>query len=121
MSNYNIKLNMAAFKHSVKKMKGKPGPNGEERLVECLVIPLEANHLFRGEKGLYMDITAIEVKQPKFDDTHLLKQGLPKDVYDKLTEDEKKATPIFGNMGPWKGGSEPTLAAPEDEDSDLPF
>ncbi len=115
-SNYNVKLNMAAFKHVVRKMKNKAGVEQE-----CIIIPLEANHLFKGDKGLYVDITAIAVKEPKFDDTHILKQGLPKEIYDALTDDQKKQTPIFGNMGPWKKNEAAIVVDEGDEESDLPF
>lgn len=116
--NFNIKLNVCAFKHVIRKMKNKAG-----EMVECLIMPLEANHAFPGEKGRYIDITAIAVKNPKFDDTHILKQSLPKEVYEKMNDDEKKSTPIFGNMGPWKGGKSEAGAVVDNgaEDDDLPF
>jgi len=114
--NFNIKINYAAHVHVVRKMKNKAG-----EMVECLILPIEANHLFKGDKGLYCDITAIAVNNPKFDDTHILKQGLPKEVYDALTEDQKKSTPIFGNMGPWKKTEASMVTDEGDEDSDLPF
>lgn len=118
MENFNIKQNLAAFKHIVRKMKNKAGV-----LVDCVIIPLEANHVFTGEKGLWVDITAIAVKEPKFDDTHILKQGLPKEVYEKLTDEQKKSQPIFGNMGPWKSGKNEPAANIDNgaEDDDLPF
>ena len=114
MSNFNIKLNLLGFKHSVRSMKGANG------MIDCIVIPLAANHLFKGEKGIYVDITAIEVKNPKFDDTHILKQGLPKEVYEAMTDEEKAATPIFGNMGPWQSKGQPAMVE-QPEDDDLPF
>lgn len=117
-SNFNLKLNIAAFKHVVRKMKNKAGEQ-----VECIIIPVESNHIFKGEKGLYADITAIAVKNPKYDDTHILKQGLPKEVYEALTDEQKNSTPIFGNMGPWKSGKGESAANIDngDEDDDLPF
>lgn len=116
-SNYNVKINLAAFKHVVRKMKSK---NGDQ---ECLIIPLASNHLFKGDKGLYVDITAIAVKEPKFDDTHILKQGLPKEIYDALTDEQKKAQPIFGNMGPWKSGKNEASVVTDagSDDDELPF
>ncbi len=116
--NYNIKQNLAAFKHVVRKMKNKAG-----EMVDCVIIPLEANHVFTGEKGLWVDLTAIAVKKPQFDDTHILKQGLPKEVYEAMTDEQKKNTPIFGNMGPWKKGGNAAAANADgaDESDDLPF
>lgn len=118
MENFNCKINLAAFKHVVRKMKNKAG---EE--VKVIIIPLPDNHVFEGEKGLWVDLTAIAVANPKYDDTHIIKQGLPKEVYEKLTDEEKKNTPIFGNMGPWKnkGVAGANVQTTADIDDDLPF
>lgn len=101
MSNLSIRLNMAALKHTVQKMKGKSGE------VEVLVIPIEANHLYRGEKGMYLDATAFELKEPKErngkTDTHLVKVSLPKEIYSAMSQEEKNAQPIFGNISSWGG------------------
>lgn len=117
--NYNIKLNLAGLKHVVRKEKRKDGSE-----VECLIIPIDANYLYRGEKGLYADITAIEPKTaPKegYLDSHFLKLSLPKEVYEKLTDDERKATPIIGNMRPWVSNSNEPPIVVQNEEDDLPF
>lgn len=109
MSNLNIRLNLAALQHTVQKMKGKSGE------LEVLVIPIEANHLFKGEKGLYLDATAFELKEPKErngkTDTHLVKISLPKEIYSKMTQEEKNAQPIFGNVSSWDGAGSSNEAA----------
>jgi hypothetical protein len=121
MSNLNIRLNMAALQHTVQKMKGKSGE------IEVLVIPIEANHLFKGEKGLYLDATAFELKEPKErngkTDTHLVKISLPKEVYSKMTQEEKNAQPIFGNVSSWGEGGSSNEAATQTSaaGSDLPW
>lgn len=117
-SNYNIKQNLCSFKHVVRKMKSQSG-----EMVDVIIIPIAANHVFPGEKGLWVDLIAIALKSPKFEDTHIVKQSLPKEVYEKMTDDEKKNTPIFGNMGPWsgKGGSPANEQPGADIDEDLPF
>lgn len=121
MGNISIKLNLAGLKHAVRIEKGKTGEQ------ECIIIPIAQNNLFKGEKGLYLDLTAIEIKdRSKFaadqKDTHLVKQSMPKDVYEKMTEEEKKAMPILGNAILWTGNSnEPALAEPTPENDDLPF
>ena len=68
--------------------------------IECLIIPIDQNYLVRGEKGLYLDLQANELKEKKADrkDTHLIKQGFPKEVFDAMTDEEKKTTPIIGNL-----------------------
>lgn len=58
---------------------------------------------FLGEKGVYLDITAIEIKNKvgESKDTHLLKQNVKKEVYDAMTEDQRNAMPILGNAINW--------------------
>lgn len=116
--NISSKINLAGLKHSVRKIKGTSGE------LECLVIPIAINNLFKGEKGVYLDLTGFEIKNKvnESKDTHLVKQSFPKDVYDKMTEDEKKATPVLGSHILWTGGSmgDATLVV-QDEADDLPF
>lgn len=118
MGNISIKLNLSGLKHAVREEKGQSG------MQKCIIIPIAQNNLFEGEKGLYLDLTAIELKNPAPDqkDTHLLKQNMPKDLYEKMTEDERKALPILGNAKVWGTSSnEPQLNQPTPPDSDLPF
>lgn len=119
MSNLKIKLNLAALKHVVRKEKRKDGSE-----VECLIIPIDQNYLYRGDKGMYLDLTAIESKEgPKagYKDTHFIKQSLPKEVYDKMTDDQRKSTPIMGNLFPWDNTSSEAAVVNQNEDDDLPF
>lgn len=118
MPNFSTKLNLAALHHSRKILKGQSGD------IDCLIIPINANNLFKGEKGLYLDLTHIEIKNPAEGqtDSHLVKQNLPKEVYEKLTEDERKKLPIMGNSRVWGGNqNEPALVEPLEDDDDLPF
>lgn len=118
MSNLTTKLNLAGLKHSRKLMKGQSGD------IDCLIIPINENNLFIGEKGLYLDLQHHEIKNPAKDqtDSHLVKQSLPKEVYEKLTEDEKKAVPILGNTRTWVAqNNDAQLAEAQTEEDDLPF
>jgi hypothetical protein len=116
------KINLGQLEHVVMKKKSKE--SGE---IECMVIPIEKNHLFKGKDGnIYLDIVAFELKDPKHNDTHLVKQSFPKEVRDKQTEEEKNSTPILGNLNvnAGGGGSAPNNPAPGveiTEDDDLPF
>ena len=122
MSNISIKINLRQLKSAVRTMKGASGD------IECVVIPIAANHLIVGEKGIYLDMQAYELKEKKADrkDTHLVKQGFPKEVFDAMTEEEKKTTPIIGNLVVW-GFTEPAPVNVEivetqpGESDDLPF
>ena len=120
MSNISTKINLAGLVHAVQTKKSKSG------MVECLVIPIDQNFLYRGEKGLYLDLTHFEIMdKSKFaegqKDTHLVKQSLPKDVYENMSEDQRKAFPILGSTIVWGGRNEIPLASPISEDDDLPF
>lgn len=124
MSSISIKIDLRQLKHIIQKLKRKDGTE-----VECLTIPINENNLFKGEKGVYLDLTAFELKnkQPGSKDTHIVKQSLPKEVFEKMTDEEKRALPILGNAIVWeRQESTPNVIqeafepVPEETD-DLPF
>ena len=122
MSRISGKLNLLQL-HAVRKMiTGQLGP------VECLVIPIEKNKLFIGNKGIYLDLIAFEIDPAKRNaeskDTHLVKQSFSKEVREAMSEDELKSMPIIGNFQVWSGQveTEPTSPATlQNEEDDLPF
>jgi len=95
MSKISSKINLTQFKHKVMKLQGKSG------LIDCIVLPIDANHFYRGEKGIYMDLVGLELKKKKDNQTHLIKQSLPKELYDKMSDQEKNETPIVGSHIVW--------------------
>lgn len=122
MGNISTKINLAAFAGaSIIK-------SGRNKDVDCIIIPIEMNHFFKSEKGaVYLDLQGFEIAADKrkadSKDTHLVKQSLSKDVFSKMTDEEKRAMPILGNHIVWdESGSRTeiatTVAASED---DLPF
>ena len=122
MSNISVKINLRQLKSTVRVMKAESGD------IECLVIPIGVNHLVKGEKGIYLDLMGFELKVKRDDSkqTHIVKQSLPKEVYEVMTDEQKKEMPIVGNMIVW-GFQE---AAPveyavadmsQPEGDDLPF
>ena len=93
--NKNIKIDLTAFTGAGKIIL--TGKDGKQK--KCLVIPIEENNLYEGEKGIYADFIAWEMREKKENGaTHLIKQSLPKEVRDGLTDLEKKALPIFGDL-----------------------
>lgn len=134
MGNISIKLNLRQLKHVEREMKGQG-----DKMIKCLIIPLEENMIYQGEKGAYLNLTAIEIKdRSKFTadqkDTHLIKQDVPKDKYEAMSEEQKKSLPIFGNAILWgRQESSPVESseisnsavdaymANDDDDSALPF
>lgn len=123
MSRISGKLNLLNLHGVVKMIPGKMGP------VECVVIPLEKNKLFKGEKGIYLDLIAFEIAHDKrregSKDTHLVKQSFSKEVRESMTEEQIKALPILGSLQVWDEGfteSEPVSSSETlGEDDDLPF
>jgi len=113
------KLNLMNLKASRKMYKGKSGE------MECLVIPIEINNLFVGEKGIYLDLVAFErKKKEKNEDTHLVKQSLPKELREKMSKEELESMPILGSLRVFDGLEEResvSSMAVEDEIDPLPF
>jgi hypothetical protein len=97
--------------------------------IEVLIIPVVANNLVKGEKGIYLDLMGFEIKDKKADrkDTHLVKQSMPKEVYEAMSEQDRKDSPILGNMIVW-GFQEPSPNefpvgdnSFDPQENDLPF
>ena len=120
--NLSTKINLATLVHARMQMKGKDGG-----MVDGIFVPIAKNHLFVSEKGgLYLDINHFPIKNPAEGqtDTHLVKQSLPKEIMEAMSEDDKKKLPILGNTREWGGGSRSETALSETvltEDSSLPF
>ena len=103
MGRISVKINLAALKNAAIITSGK------NKDVDCILIPIEQNHLFRSEKGaVYLDVIGFETapEKRKGKDTHMAKQSLDKKVLDAMTEDEKKAMPILGNFIDWDQSGE---------------
>lgn len=125
MSNITATINLRNLKSAQMKIKSKSGD-----LVECVVIPIAGNYLIKGKEGaVYLNLIAFEMKEKKADrkDTHMVKQSIPKEDFEKFTDDEKNSIPILGNMIVWGQPAQQTNsfeAAPEtnyDEGENLPF
>lgn len=123
MANYGIRIDIQKLKNTfLRKFTGKTSTK------TCLCIPIEDNPMiFLGEKGCYLNLIARETERSQYGDTHYVVGNIPNDVYEKLTEEERKAFPIFGNMHPIIPKQQQEAKAvestsPETErDNDLPF
>lgn len=94
MSNFGIKIDCLKLKGAF--MKNLQGKTSVKR---CLIIPVDdCDGMFLGEKGCYLNLTAIEMQEPKYSDTHCIKADLPKEQRDAMTEEQIKAIPILGGM-----------------------
>lgn len=128
MTDFNGKLNLLKLKKAgIMQIQGRTG------VLRCLVIPVEDNNIFvttdenNHPKAAYLDLTAWALKNPKYEETHMIKQSLPKEVREKMTDEEKKAMPILGGLKPanfeaQNGASTCDTPFAQAQDlSDLPF
>lgn len=100
MSNFGIKIDLAKLNGAaVTELQGQNG------LVRCVVIPVDANLIFVGQKGVYLDLCAFEMENPQYESTHIIKQSLPKAVRESMTEEQRKALPIVGDLKPLRGNA----------------
>lgn len=101
MTNFNVKLNLMKLSRA-----GVMQIQGRGEVLRCLVIPIEENHLFvstdenNRPKSAYLDLSAWELQNPKYEETHMVKQALPKEVREQMNEEENKNQPILGGMKP---------------------
>ena len=125
--NYSGKLNLLKFRNSCI-----VSVQGRKEKKRGVFIPIEDNNLFISAddnlrpKGAYLDFIAWENQQPsKYGDTHSLRQSLAKEVRERMTEEEQKAIPYFGNMRPYElQNAAQSAYAPAVEaysEDDLPF
>lgn len=77
------------------------------------VTKIDKESLYKGEKGTYMTLDVLEVKNSKYGDTHMVKQVLSKEKYQSLSDEQKKQIPILGNMSPSKFQPVQTVVAEE--------
>ncbi len=127
MGNISLNLNLQQLKHAVREMKGKRG------MVKVLVLPIDENNFIEGEKGTYLNIQGYEIKNKKTDskDTHILKQSFTKEIFEIMSDEEKRALPIIGNATHWERRepdpvssdalSDSAVDQYEEEKDDLPF
>lgn len=90
MSTIRMKMNLSALKSKVVNMKTSEGEK------EFLCIPIEKNDLYKGQKGVYLNLVAFQASGKDF--THIIKQSFDKSKIDKMSEAEKKELPIFGTL-----------------------
>lgn len=124
MANFNIRVDLLKTGGVIRNIKGKNGVKA------CIVIPVDScDGLFVGEKGAYLNLTAYEMKEQRYGDTHCVKPSLTKEQRDSRSEEERKNLPILGGMHPieYRQADSPLLQSAgaavevEDDGDDLPF
>lgn len=93
MTNYSLKIDILKLRGSfLANIKGKTATK------KCFVIPVDSPDLYEGEKTLSIDMIAWELQNPKYEDTHMIKVSIKKEVYDAMTKEEKDKLQIIGNL-----------------------
>lgn len=97
MSNYNFKLDLSKFEGFGKvTLTGKSG-----QAKRCIVIPIEGNSVFEGEKGTYIDLVCFETPNSDYG-SHMVTLSKTKEEqeHEKQTG-ERVRKPIVGNLKPF--------------------
>lgn len=124
MPNYGIKIDLLKLKGAfMRNLQGKSATK------KCIIIPVDdCDGMFLGEKGCYLNMTAIEMQNPRYTDTHCIKPDIPKEQREAMTDEQRNAIPIIGGLHaierqPQQMSVDTTIGAdafaPDDED--LPF
>ena len=93
MANYSIKTDLLKLQGAfVTNIKGKTATK------QCLCIPIQESGLFLGKQGCHLNLTAIEMQNPQYSDTHCIKVSFDRAVYEKMTEEQRAAQPIVGGL-----------------------
>ena len=95
MENYQIKQNLLKFRNAfVMSIKGNSATK------QCVCIPIEDNHLFVSPddnlkaKAVYVDINVNQYENGKsqYGDSHYLRLSVPKEIREKMSEEQKQMT-----------------------------
>lgn len=122
MANFGIKIDLLKIKGAFMK-----NVQGRTQTKRCIIIPVDDDPgIYLGEKCCYLSMVAVELQNPKYEDTHMVKSDIPKDVRELLTEEQRRELPILGNMRPLKSGQQQmqvngVASFAENEDESLPF
>lgn len=132
--NYNLKLNLK----KLKKCFAYPFKTKDGKMIECVCFPIKENNVFVGEKGLYLDLVAVELENKTFN-SFMIKPYIKKDIYQAMSEEEKKEIQIIGSMNEQMAQATETARIPDeflpkqiadkrraeeqtqDQENDLPF
>lgn len=94
MSNFGMKIDLLKLKGAfLRNLQGKTSTK------RCIIIPVDdCDGMYLGEKGCYLNMTAIEMQEPKYSDTHCIKPDILKERRKAMTEEEIRNIPILGGM-----------------------
>lgn len=127
MKNYGIRIDLLKLQGAfMRNLQGKTATK------KCLIIPVDDNDsMYLGEKGCYLNMTAIEMENPQYGDSHCIKGNIPKERRESMTEEQRRAQPILGGMKTLQPKPQPTMEVhgtrgygsfgPSNDEDELPF
>lgn len=100
--------------------------NGKK--IDCIAIPIAYNQLsVSANNEVYLNMVAWASENLRDGQTHMVKPSVPKVIYEKMSEEQKRAIPIIGNVKPKEKKVEletysySAQQQPVDDGKDLPF
>lgn len=106
MANYGIRIDLLKLKGAfMRNLKGKTATK------RCIIIPVDdCDSIFLGEKGCYLNMTAVEMENPQYNDTHCIKGDMPKEKREGLSREQlREQQPIIGGMHLIKPKQQPSM------------
>lgn len=95
---------------------------GKSGVKRCVIIPVDDNGLYVGEKGVYAGFVAWENIDEERGRTHLVKQSLSKEQRDMMSDNELRQLPIFGECSDMSPAQmKPSFTVEPDSENELPF
>jgi len=99
MANYNFRLDLSKLSGFGKiTLTGKSG-----KPKRCLVIPIEENQIFEGEKGCYLDIACFETPGNEYGTHRCVRSKSKAEQEQEKQTGERITTPILGNLKEFGG------------------
>lgn len=102
MANYNFRLDLSKLSGFGKATL--TGKSGQPK--RCIVIPIEENQIFEGEKGCYLDIACFETPCNEYGSHRCVRSKSQKEQEHEKQTGERINTPILGNLKEF-GGAKP--------------
>ena len=119
MSNFSLSVNLKKLKNTFV-----TDFQGRESKKRVICIPIEDNFIYETDNGgIHLNLSAFEYKEKKFNDTHMLKVSIKKEVLEAMSEEERNNLPIVGGLKPFVAKSENSTVVKlsKEETDDLPF
>ena len=107
---YRVTINLSAIRGCV--VVNLPSINGQPA-GKAVCLPLGADAIYCGEKGIYLDVMAWSLKAgSQYGNTHILKASLPQSA----TETDRQMNPIIGNLRPMDHSNDIAAVSLSDKD-----